>query len=142
MATVYFEDVQEGTLVPPLTKQPTTRQLVMWAGAIGDYAEIHYDLRAAQAAKLSDVIIHGALKCAFLGQLVTDWIGPDGTLEKLGASYRGMDSPGKSITCKGRVVKKTRVGKKNIVECDVWIENEKGDTTTTGKAVVALPSRG
>ena len=141
MQDVFFEDVQEGAELPPLKKLPTTRQLVMWAGAIGDYAEIHYDLRAAQAAKLPDVIAHGALKCALLGQLVTDWIGPDATLRKLGATYRGMDVPGKALTLKGRVVKKARVGTENVVECDLWIENEKGEKTTTGSATIALPSR-
>ena len=34
---VYYEDVIAGSEIPPLVKQPTTHQLVMWAGAAGDY---------------------------------------------------------------------------------------------------------
>jgi acyl dehydratase len=137
--TLYFEDVEEGAELPPLVKRPTTRQLVKWAGAIGDYAEIHYDLREAHAAKLDDLVVHGALKSAFLGQLVTDWIGPKGTVQKLTASFRGMDAPGHTLTCKGRVSRKTASTGQGTVECELWIENEEAKVTTTGSAVVVLP---
>ncbi len=40
---VFYEDVEVGMEIPPLVKTPSTRQLVMWAGASGDYYEIHYD---------------------------------------------------------------------------------------------------
>jgi len=29
----------------------------------------------------------------------------------------------------------------NMVDCEVWLENEKGERTTPGSATVALPSR-
>ncbi len=138
--TLYFEDVEEGAELPPLVKRPTTRQLVKWAGAIGDYAEIHYDLREAHAAKLDDVVVHGALKSAFLGQLVTDWIGPKGTILNLAASFRGMDAPGHTLTCKGRVSSKTAAAGQGTVQCELWIEDEEGKVTTTGNAVIVLPS--
>ena len=32
---IYFEDVEEGTELPTLRKDPTTQQLVMYAGASG-----------------------------------------------------------------------------------------------------------
>ncbi len=40
---LHYEDVHEGTPLPTLEKTPTTRQLVMYAGASGDFYEIHYD---------------------------------------------------------------------------------------------------
>ena len=40
---LYYDDVQVGDALPPLIKNPTTRQLVQYAGASGDYSEIHYD---------------------------------------------------------------------------------------------------
>ena len=64
---VYFEDVQEGTEVTMLRKDPTTQQLVKYAGASGDYYQIHYDQNYAKNNGLPDVILHGALKGAWLG---------------------------------------------------------------------------
>ena len=40
---IYFEDVEEGSEIPTLRKDPTTQQLVKYAGASGDYYQIHYD---------------------------------------------------------------------------------------------------
>jgi len=34
---LYYEDIVAGSEIPPMVKQATTRQLVMWAGASGDY---------------------------------------------------------------------------------------------------------
>ena len=44
---LFYEDVEIGTELTPLIKHPTPRQFVKWAGASGDYAEIHYSHRAA-----------------------------------------------------------------------------------------------
>ena len=103
---VYFEDVEEGTELPTLRKDPTTQQLVKYAGASGDYYQIHYDQNFAKDNGLPDVILHGALKGSWLGQVMTDWIGEGGTLKKLVTQYRGMDVPGSPIFGKGSVKRK------------------------------------
>ena len=77
---IYFEDVSEGMELPAEVREPTTRQLVQYAGASGDFYEIHYDKDFAQSTGLDDVIIHGALKNAMLGAYVTGWAGPGATL--------------------------------------------------------------
>lgn len=138
---VFWEDVTEGMELPSLVKEPTTRQLVQYAGASGDFYEIHYDKDFAIGNKLDGPILHGALKSAFLGQLVTDWIGPLGTLRRLQCQYRGMDAPGNAITAKGTVTRKFEEGGQRMVECSIWLENSEGQNTTPGNATVILPSR-
>jgi len=139
---LYYEDVTVGSEITPLVKEPTTRQLVMWAGAVGDYLPIHYDKDFAQSRGLSGVIVHGQLIGAFLGQLMTDWIGEGGTLRKLSCSYKGMNYPGEAVTCKGKVTKKYVQDGQHYVECRLWAENPKAEKTATGMAIVILPSRG
>ncbi len=39
----YFEDVEAGSEIPSLEKEPSTQQLVKYAGASGDFYQIHYD---------------------------------------------------------------------------------------------------
>ncbi len=138
---VYWTDVSEGMELPALEKNPTTQQLVRYAGASGDYYQIHYDKDFAVGNRLDGVILHGALKNAFLGHLMTRWMGPLGTLKKLSCQYRGMDFPGNTITAKGRVSRKYQEQGLNLVDCEIWLENPEGQKTTPGTATVALPSR-
>ena len=137
---VFFEDVAEGQEMPQLVKNPSTRQLVKWAGASGDYYEIHYDKDFAQSTGLDGCIVHGWLTFSFVAQMVTDWMGQDAFLKKIGVSYRGMNVPKQDIICKGNITKKYESDGEKIVECDIWAENTEGKKTTPGKAVVALPS--
>ena len=138
---LYYEDVAIGSEIAPLVKQPTTRQLVMWAGAVGDYQPIHYDKDFARSRDLPGVIVHGQLVGAFLGQLMTDWIGEQGTLRKFSCSYKGMNYPGEAVTCKGKVTKKYIQDGQNYVECSLWAENPKAEKTAMGMAIVILPSK-
>lgn len=138
---LYWEDVKEGMDITPLVKHPTTQTLVMWAGACGDFYQIHYDTAFAHEKGLPGVIVHGALKHAWLGQMLVDWIGEAGTLKKYGCQYRGMDVPWQPLTCTGKVTKTYVQGKEHLVDCDIWTETAKGEKTSPGTATVALPSR-
>ena len=138
---VYWDDVQEGAELPSVVKNPTTQQLVKYAGASGDYYQIHYDKDFAKNNDLEDVILHGALKNAFLGHLVTKWMGEQGDLKRLACQYRGMDIPGTPVTAKGVVTRKYQEQGANLVDCEIWLENKDGEKTTPGSATVALPQR-
>ena len=137
----YYEDIEVGSPIGPLEKDPTTQQLVKYAGASGDFYQIHYDKDFALRNNLPGVILHGALKNAFLGQLMTDFAGDRGWLRKLSVQYRGMDQPGSKVICKGRVSKKYVEDANHLVDCEIWLENAKGEKTTPGSATVILPSR-
>ncbi len=148
-----WEDIKEDDEVTPLAKVATTQMLVRWAGASGDFNPLHYDSEFAAAQGVGKPIVHGALKRQWLVQLMTDWVGEQGTLRKFSCQYRAMDYPrqmktmteaeeGESWWCKGKVTKKYVEGDDHYVDCDIWIENEKGEKTTPGRATVILPSRG
>jgi hypothetical protein len=148
---VYYEDVDVGTEITPLAKVATTRMLVQWAGASGDFNPLHYEQDFAKAMGVGGPIVHGALKGAWLGHLMTDWIGEEGRLKKLSCQYRGMDYPRKMKTmeqphegetwwCKGKVTKKYEEDREHLIECEIWVENGKGQKTTPGSALVALPA--
>lgn len=139
---LFYEDIAVGSEIPALVKQPTTRQLVMWAGASGDFNPIHYDKDFALERGLPGVVVHGQLAGCFLGQMVTDWLGDEGGLKKLSLSYKGMNFPGEALTCKGIVTKKYIEDDQHLVVLSIWVENPRGEKTVSGTAVVSLPSRG
>ena len=100
---VYFEDVKEDGEIPNLKKNCSTQQLVMWAAGSGDFYQIHYDKDFAQSTGLKGLIVHGALKNAFLGQLLHEWVGERGTIKKFG--------------CRGLIARRT---------CMSWATHGKG----------------
>lgn len=138
---VYFEDVNEGDEIPRLVKNCSPQQLVLWAAGSGDFYPIHYDKDFAISTGLKGIIVHGALKHAFLGQLLHDWIGDQGRIKKFGCQYRGMDEPNQDIVCRGVITKKYREGDEHYVELEIWTENPQGQKTSPGQAVVTLPAR-
>jgi hydroxyacyl-ACP dehydratase HTD2-like protein with hotdog domain len=138
---VFYEDIQEGFELPALVKYPTTMQLVKYAGASGDYYQINYDKDFAVANGLPGVIVHGWLALAFLGRMVTDWLGDSGTLVRLNGSYRGINKVHEDIICNGKVTKKYTEEDKHLVRIEIWAENPTGEKTVTGFAVVDLPTK-
>jgi len=150
---LYWEDVKDGGEVTPLSKVATQQTLVKWAGASGDFVPLHYDDQFAAASGVGSSIVHGALKRQWLVHLMTDWIGEDGFLKKFSCQYRQMDYPrkmksltepldGETWLCKGTVTKKYVEGGDHLVDCNIWVENGKGEKTTLGAATVVLPTKG
>lgn len=136
--TVTWDSITEGQAITELKKNCSTQQLVQWAAGSGDFYQIHYDKDFAVGTGLSNIIVHGALKNAFLGQLVHDWMGPNGRIKKYGCSYRGMDYPNQDITCRGIVRRKYEEGGEKLVDLEIWTENPEGNKTTPGTATVAF----
>ena len=147
---LYWEDIEVGTEITPLAKIATTQMLVRWAGASGDFNPLHYDNAYVESAGLGQVIVHGALKRQWLIQLMTDWIGEQGTLKKFSCQYGAMDYPrhmksisepqaGETWYCKGKVTRKYLEGEQHLVDCRIGLENGNGEVTTSGKATVILP---
>jgi acyl dehydratase len=136
-----FEDVAIGFELPEVVKHPDTKQLVMYAGASQDFVAIHYDQNVAKEAGHPKVIIHGALKSAWLGELVTNWIGEDGRLLELDVSYRAIDFPGDAATCVGKVTDTRIEDGVGLVELEIGLRQEDGTISTPGRALVSLPTR-
>jgi acyl dehydratase len=136
-----YDNVTVGMELPPFTVAPNRRQLVQWSGASENFAPIHFDEGLARRAGLPAVNIHGRLKAAFVAEMLTRWAGSFGALKKLAVSYRRMDFPDAVMTCKARVSDKRLRNGEGLVDCEIRIENEAGEATTIGTAVLQLPLR-
>jgi acyl dehydratase len=138
---VYWDDISEGQEIPSVKKNPSTQQLVQWAAASGDFYQIHYDQDFARGTGLKSIIVHGAFKHAFLGQLLHEWVCYEGRVKRYQVSYRGMDVPGEEFTCRGIVTRKYTEDGEGFVDLEIWGENPEGQKTTPGTATVVLPRR-
>lgn len=139
---LYFEEVNVGDEIPTMVKEPTRAQLFMYSAITWNVHRIHYDRDFAALEEHPDVLVHGPLQGAFLGQYMTDWVGPQGTLKKIAWSNRGRAFPDEPFIMKGRVKDRRNEEGQNLVDCEIWCENQDGERVAVGGATVALPSRG
>jgi acyl dehydratase len=137
---VYFEEVTEGSELPPLSRLQTQKRFVRYAQASNDLSDIHYDYQLMRSRGMPDVVGQGALSAAYIASMVTNWCTPDGFLKKLSVQYRHYSFPGDVLTAKGVVTSKHQEKGDNLVMCDVCAENQYGREVTIGQAVVSLPT--
>jgi acyl dehydratase len=133
-----WESLSDGEALPDLIREATTRQLVQYAGASGDFYEIHYDKDVAAAAGHPGVVVHGALKSAWLIQMALQWAGPGAEVRALKVRYRAVDLAHQPIICRGRVSRTLAEGGRRLVECEVWTENPAGERTTDGSVTLSF----
>jgi len=136
-----YEDVHVADMIPPLVKNTSAADLARYAAAAADPSPIHLDPAYARTRGMKGVILHGLFKAACLGQMLTDWAGPQGWVKKFGTKYQRINMPGDPMTCRGKVVQMRVEGEFHLVDVELWTENSQGDVTTTGQATVLLPSR-
>ena len=133
-----FAQVNVGDELTPVVKTPGRRELVQYAAGSGDFNPLHYDTEFPQAKALGDNIVHGRMKFAVLGELVSNWLAHSGRIKTIGCSYRGMDMQGQTFTAKGKVVAKREHDGEKFVDLEIYIENASGARTTPGTATVVL----
>ena len=140
-AKLYFEDVQVGDELPKLVKGPVTHlQLVRYAGASGDFNPLHTDPKIGEALGIGGIIAHGMLIMGFVGQLLSDYVGP-AALRKFGVRFKGMTRIGDEITCTGTITEKYEADGEARIAGKVQAADQNGDVKVTGTFVAALPRR-
>jgi acyl dehydratase len=136
MAMPDFNNIQEGFEIPSLTKEPVTQvQLIKYAGASGDFNQIHTVPEYAKEAGLDGTIIHGMLIMGILGQLLTSWA-PLKSIVKFGVSFKAMAKPGDTLKAKGVVKRKFQDEKGKFVVLKLQVEDAKGDVKVGGTATI------
>jgi acyl dehydratase len=116
-----------------LVKPPVERiQLVKYAGASGDFNRIHVEEEYARAAGYKSVFAHGMLVMGFLGQLVSDWVGP-ARVAKVNCRFKAITWPGDVITCRGKVIS---VGE--TAEVALTATTQEGATVAEGSAILRV----
>ena len=139
---VYFDDVAAGESIPPLIKQVTTINILMYLATVWLLDRIHFDYPfATERRGLPNIVAPGTIAVDYYVQLLTDWVGRKGELRKLSTQYRNFMVPGDSLECGGNITNKYEEEGRGYAELDLWIKNDEGTNCVPGKAVVELPIR-
>jgi len=138
-AKLYYEDVQVGDTIPELVKPALSHiQLVRYAGASGDFNPLHTDPKFGEMVGTGGIIAHGMLIMGFVGQLLSDYVGP-AALRKFGVRFRGMTRLDDVITCTGTITEKYEADGEGRIAGKVQAVDQNGDVKVSGTFVAALP---
>ena len=138
----FFEDVNVGDEITPLTKPPVTQvQLARYAGASGDFNPLHIDPSVGQSLGIGGTIAHGMLIMGFLGNLISDYLGGPMNLKHYQVRFLAMTRPGDEITCIGKITRKFEENGEGFIEAEVLASDAKGEKKASGTFTAALPRR-
>ncbi len=139
--TIYWQDVEEGTEMPPFSRTTTLMNWNRWASVNDEFVPMHMDDDDARANGQQAAFGEGPLRYSYLHSALREWIGDEGDIVFINAQYRGINYKGDTLTCSGRVTGKREENGRHLVDLEIGITNQRGETVTPGNATVALPSR-
>jgi len=113
-------------------------QIVMYAGASGDYNPLHSDeVYTTQAAGYPSVFAHGMLTMGLTGKMLTNYVG-DGRLKKFGVRFTNQVWPGDTLTSTATVTAIRDEGGEKLVDLTLATKNQDGKDVVTGTATARI----
>src|SRR5882762_770043 len=131
-----YDDVQVGDTAPAIDHELTRTDLVMYAGASGDFNPMHHDEVKAQAAGLPSVFGHGMFSAGLLATAITNYVGI-GTLKRYKVRFAKQTWPGETFITSVKVSGKRKEDGENLVDLECTLTNQDGEVKVAGEAVAA-----
>ena len=118
----------------------TRTQIVMYAGASGDYNPLHSDERyTTEIAGYPSVFSHGMLSMGASGRVITDWFGAE-NVRHYGVRFVNQVWPGDALTATVTVTDVRVEDGQAVADLTVTTVNQDGAPVVTGTAIVLLDS--
>ena len=139
--TRYYDSVEMGDELEPAEKDVSDQMVLdfceVWSGggAVGRFT----DHEAARKEGLPGAIVPGIMSMNYMAQYLAGWA-DGGQVKKLDVVFRQPVLHPQTISMVGVITDKNQVGVENQVECDVYLQNDRGDRLVGGKATVVLPT--
>ena len=113
-------------------------QIVMYAGASGDYNPLHTDeVYTTQVAGYRAVFAHGMLTMGLTGKMLTNWVG-DGRLKKFGVRFTNQVWPGDTLDSTATVAAIREEDGQLFVDLTVSTVNQDGKEVVGGSATARI----
>ena len=138
---LFFDDVNEGDEAPVVAHELTRTDLVMYAGASGDFNPMHHDEVRAKEAGLPSVFGHGMFSAGLLATAITDFVGV-GNVRNYKVRFVKQTWPGETFKTQVKVTGKRKEDGANLVDLEATLVNQDGEVKVAGEATAELPSRG
>jgi acyl dehydratase len=102
---------------------------------------VHWDDALARAVGVPAAYDYGPERVAWLGHLVTNWMGDAGGIARLAVQVRRHNLLGDTTWCRGAVSATALVEGRGEVTLTLRAVNQRDETIAAGEAVVVLPRR-
>ena len=135
-----MQNIEIGAEIATFVRQPGLHHWNRFAAVNDEFVPIHMDDEAGRAAGYPSAFGQGILQWSYLHDVVRQWMGDDGTIERITCSFRGANVKGQTVTAHGRVTGVVEQGGRRVVELDVWTENDAGEPLAPGTARVSFPA--
>jgi acyl dehydratase len=122
-------EVREQQLVEDLKRT----QIVMYAGASGDFHPMHTDATYAAAMGMPGVFAHGMLTMGIAGRALTDLAGA-GMLADYRARFQGQVWPGDTLTARSELVSVCERAGRRCARLEIAVHNQRDETVLSGRA--------
>lgn len=131
-----LETIKPGDIVAERVFGPITREMLLaYAEASGDSNPLHLDREVAQRSGFDDVIIHGMLGMALLGNLLTDTF-PADSLKRFSSRFVSIMPVNSRIQCRAEVAEQNSTTV--VLKLEASIDGT-DKTVITGSADISLP---
>lgn len=132
-----YDSIKTGDAIPAITIDNVSRpDFVRYAGASGDFVPLHYDQTFVEAAGIPTVFAQGMWTAGCLSRCLTDYAGA-GNVRRFKVRFAKQVWPGDTLTCRGKVTNKTEKNGEKLVEGELEVVNQKGETTVKGAFAVS-----
>ena len=139
---VYWEDVEVGQEIRSWSRRTDLMSWNRFAAVNDEFVYIHMDDEAGRAAlNEAGAFGMGNLRLAYLHNMLRDWAGDEAWVRKLGCQYRAINQKNDELICVGKITAKRVENGEHLVDLQVDVINQNGQSTTPGEATVALSSR-
>jgi acyl dehydratase len=129
-----YDDVNVGDRAPAIEHELTRTDLVMYAGASGDFNPMHTDEVAAKAVGLPSVFGHGMFTMGLLGTALTDYVGV-GNLVSYRVRFTKQTWPDEVMTTRIVVTGRREEDGRRLIDLDCEVTNADGQVKVAGSAV-------
>ena len=133
-ADIAVGDSREEVVIDDLSRT----QIVMYAGASGDYNPLHSDEKfAREVAGYPGIFAHGMLSMGMTGRIVTDWFDV-GRVTKYGVRFVRQVWPGATLTATAVVDAIREEDGAQFADVSITTVDAEGTTVLTGTATARL----
>lgn len=132
-----LDEVKVGDQIPAALQTIDQAQLIVYAGASGDFNPLHWQEEfASQVSPTGGIIAHGMYNMGIVSRVVTNWAGGAEQVLKLSTSFRAPCPLGATVTYGAEVIEVDESAKTATLA--VWAELEDGSKVVDRKASRAV----
>ena len=130
-----FEEAEPGVEAPVVERVLSRTDLVVYAGASGDFNPMHHDDTLAVAAGQPSVFGHGMFSMGLVGSALTKWAGP-GRVRRFAVRFAKQTWPGETLRTRAVVTGRRQEDGRLLVDVECSLANADGELKVVGEATL------